>query len=60
MGPSLYEYHVGEMVGSVAEYKDDGKKAEGRVRFQYRDKDGSRAGLSYGDVVDGSFAATCP
>jgi len=59
-GASLYEYRVTDTLGRVVSYTDDGKHAQGEADFSYEDNDGSRAGLNYGDVVSGTFEATCP
>ena len=60
IGPSTYEYVVSSTAGSTSEYTDDGSSASGTVQFQYREKDGAKEGLTDGDLVDGSFEATCP
>jgi hypothetical protein len=60
LGPSLYVYAVRSSTGSVSQYSDDGNHAEGTIQLEYRDNDGAKDGLSYGDLVDGSFTATCP
>ena len=65
-GPSLYEYVLrggddgGFAVGSVSSYSDDGSHAEGIIQFEYFDKDSAKEGLTYGDLVAGTFKVTCP
>ena len=60
IGSSEYEYWVSSTAGAVTEYTDSGDAASGTAQFQYRDKNGAKEGLTYGDLVDGTFEATCP
>lgn len=59
-GPSQYEYVVGDTAGEVLDYTDDGSSASGTVRFEYRENDGAREGLSDADLVEGTFELSCP
>jgi hypothetical protein len=60
IGSSDYEYWVNETAGAVTEYTDNGEAAAGTAQFQYRDKNAAKEGLTYGELVDGRFQATCP
>lgn len=65
-GPALYEYVLrgggdgGFAVGSVSSYSDDGSHVEGIIQFEYFDKDSAKEGLTYGDLVEGTFNVNCP
>jgi hypothetical protein len=59
-GQPVYDYTVNDTLGMVSAYADDGTDTSGEAQFSYGDGSGSKEGFTHGDLLAGSWSATCP
>jgi hypothetical protein len=60
IGQATYDYTVQSTLGSVSQYTDDGSHTDGSAEFSYGEGSGAKEGLTYGDLVSGTWDITCP